>query len=151
MRPCRDVFMARQAKVPGSHSHQIRFFCPVRIMTSRAGTCRRRGMKVLLGVPAVFMAVCAKLGNGRRNGQFRVSGFPVMAHEAGPYGRGTVDEFIAAQNHFMAHIARRLVGILLPLPGPTKIELVAGGTLFFIPAGMKDIFFEPVGSVVGKR
>lgn len=151
MRPRRDFLVARQAKVPGAHSQEIRFVCRVRIMTGRAGTCRRRGMKVLLGVPAVFMAICAKLGNGRGNGQFRVSGFPVMAHEAGPYGRRTVDEFIAAQHLFMAHIAWRLVGTLLPLPGLTEIELVAGGTLFFIPAGMKEIFFEPVGSVVGRR
>src|SRR5512139_3795718 len=149
MRPCRDVFVARQAKVPGAHSQKIRLVCRVRIMTDRAVTCRRRGMKVLLGIPAVFMAICAKLGNGRRNSKFRVFGFPVMAHEAAPYGRRTVDEFIAAQHHFMAHIAWRLVGTLLPLPGLTEIELVAGGTFFFILAGMKEIIFEPIGSVAG--
>jgi hypothetical protein len=62
-----------------------------------------------------------------------------------------MDEFITAQNHFMTHVARRLVGPLLSLPGLTEIEIVAGGTLFFILDGMKEIFFEPVGSVVGKR
>lgn len=73
-----------------------------------------------------------------------------MAHEAGPYGRRTVDELIAAQDLFMAYVAGRLVGTLLPVPGITEIELVAGGTLFFILAGMKEILFEPVGSVAGR-